>query len=231
MKKLITYSLWGNRPEYMVGAIRNSEMIKDIYPEWEGLFFIHKDVNPDVINKIKNNSKVIIFNTEANHSACILRYFPIVFSGVDMFVSRDCDSRLSDKEYQAVKEWESSDYQFHTMRDSIHHSNPPVLAGMCGFKTKGKVDKNWIWDTLTNFSTGNYGDDQRGLSFLYSTHSDSFLEHDDLLRYRSKKFPNHKPFKFGRFIGQKINEENLCYDDDLGIAVVWKNNEPTFIKV
>ena len=32
MKKVISFCLWGNDPKYNVGAIRNAEIAKEIYP-------------------------------------------------------------------------------------------------------------------------------------------------------------------------------------------------------
>jgi len=34
MKKIISFSLWGDNPVYTQGAIRNAELAKEIYPDW-----------------------------------------------------------------------------------------------------------------------------------------------------------------------------------------------------
>jgi hypothetical protein len=227
-RKVISYALWGNRPEYLLGAIKNSISVEKIYPGWEAVFFIHKDVNSYVISEIEKKSKVIIFNNLPDHGACLFRYSLLTDPTVKLFISRDCDSRLNDKEYRAVCEWEESNFQFHTMRDSVYHSDPPVLAGMCGFKNTGPIDPRWLWSNFTKFKSGNYGDDQRALNAFYSKASHLFLEHDDMLRHNSKKFPQHSAFQVGTFIGQKINEDDKSYDE-LGIFVKWENNEPVYI--
>jgi hypothetical protein len=228
-RKVISYVLWGNRPEYLIGAVKNSNSVEKIYPGWEAVFFIHKDVSSDIISEIEKKSKVIIFNDQPDHGACLLRYSLLADPSVKIFISRDCDSRLNDKEYRAVCEWEESNFQFHTMRDSIYHSSPPVLAGMCGFKNIGSIDPKWLWDNFTKFKSGNYGDDQRALNLFYLQASNLFLEHDDMLRHNSKKFPQHSSFQVGTFIGQKINEDDKSYDE-LGISVFWQNNEPIYVK-
>ena len=37
--KLITFSLWGQDPKYLVGAIRNAELASEIYPDWICRFY------------------------------------------------------------------------------------------------------------------------------------------------------------------------------------------------
>ena len=32
--KYVSYSLWGNNPIYCIGAIKNMNQIKEIYPDW-----------------------------------------------------------------------------------------------------------------------------------------------------------------------------------------------------
>ncbi len=34
MNKVISFSLWGDNPKYTIGAIKNAELSKTIYPDW-----------------------------------------------------------------------------------------------------------------------------------------------------------------------------------------------------
>ena len=45
MKKIISYSLWGNDPKYCVGAVKNALLRGKIYPNWISRFYVHKDVD------------------------------------------------------------------------------------------------------------------------------------------------------------------------------------------
>ena len=40
MTKIISFSLWGDKPQYVVGAIKNAELAKEIFPEWKCRFYI-----------------------------------------------------------------------------------------------------------------------------------------------------------------------------------------------
>ena len=51
--------------------------------------------------------------------------------GLERFIVRDTDARLSEREADAVQEWIESDYGFHLMRDHPAH-NIQICGGMWG---------------------------------------------------------------------------------------------------
>ncbi len=58
-------------------------------------------------------------------------------------ISRDLDSRFSEREVSAVDEWLKSKEAFHVMRDHELHENE-MLAGMWGVKlTQKDVRLKW----------------------------------------------------------------------------------------
>ena len=64
-------------------------------------------------------------------------------SQVDLLLSRDLDSLISDRERSAVEEWISSGETTHVMRDNVHHWTP-MLGGMWGMSLKSAdVRKSW----------------------------------------------------------------------------------------
>lgn len=211
MKKVASFSLWGDCERYTVGAIENAKSIgSEFYSGWESWFYTHPSVSQDIQEKIKDvGGKIIQTNGNPDFSMSFARFKPMTCSDVSIFVSRDCDSRVSDKEYQAVIEWEKSDMQFHCMRDHQFHNDWPVMAGMWGCKRLGYADLNIVYDDLITFCRGDaYHNDQYGLKDMHSKISFLFLEHDDFRRCSGIKFPNHKPFKYGSFIGERITADN-----------------------
>jgi hypothetical protein len=58
----------------------------------------------------------------------------------DIVISRDTDSRLSEREYKCVNEWIESGKKFSIIRDHYSHYQWPILAGMWGMR--GKLDDN-----------------------------------------------------------------------------------------
>ncbi|XP_046400121.1 uncharacterized protein LOC124166578 isoform X2 [Ischnura elegans] len=59
------------------------------------------------------------------------RFLPMADPLVDVFISRDLDSRPSEREVAAVNDWLNSNLTFHIMRDHPFHT-PKILAGMWG---------------------------------------------------------------------------------------------------
>jgi len=66
------------------------------------------------------------------------RFLPLGDPMVDIFISRDLDSRVSSRERKAVEEWEHSNLSLHTMRDHPYHG-VPFLGGMWGAKNGDNV--------------------------------------------------------------------------------------------
>ena len=65
MKKVITFGLWGDNKTYTIGAIKNAELAKIYYPEFECWFYIHNETVPKdiIINLSKlENVKIILKN-------------------------------------------------------------------------------------------------------------------------------------------------------------------------
>ena len=60
------------------------------------------------------------------------RFLPLIDPLVDVFMSRDADSPIIDREVVAVKQWLASDAIFHALRDHPQHCMP-FLAGSSSF--------------------------------------------------------------------------------------------------
>lgn len=132
MKKVVSFCLWGNNPKYTVGAIRNAQLIKEIYPGWEGWFYCGNSVPPHIINSIEaEGCKVILKDEQGDWTGMFWRFEPIAHPEVEVMISRDTDSRLSYRESSAVLDWLSSGLLFHVMRDHPAHSTE-ILGGMWG---------------------------------------------------------------------------------------------------
>ena len=40
----LSFSLWGNNPMYNVGTIRNAELWKEVYPDWQMVVYYDNTV-------------------------------------------------------------------------------------------------------------------------------------------------------------------------------------------
>ncbi len=138
MKKVISFSLWGDKPFYNVGAIRNAELALEHYPDWVCYYYVSNDVPSSTIVKLNSfeHVRVIEMNKSSeNFKGTLWRFYCISDSDVDVMISRDVDGRLSEREAEAVEEWLNSGEVFHIMRDHPMHTWP-IAAGMWGCRCK-----------------------------------------------------------------------------------------------
>lgn len=218
MNKVVAFSLWGSHPAYYVGAIENAKLIgKKYYIGWSSWFYVGNDAPKHFVEELSSVADRLIFVNHNKFALAFERFSPIFGDDVEVSVSRDADSRVSDKEYQAVLEWEKTNKPFHAMRDhKLHHF--PIMAGMWGVK-KGADDfvmqelmREYL-DRSDKFKT-----DQMYLRSFYERYKDLFYEHDEIGRYAGNKFPAHKSFDVGSYIGQRIDQDNCPASDMEGFS-------------
>jgi len=134
--KVISFSLWGNDPKYVQGAIENARLARDIYPDWQVWFYFGQSVDRHSRFEImsqNHNSRSTIMPTAGDWRGMFWRFEPILSVDTEAMIVRDCDSRLTLREKAAVDEWMESDAGFHIMRDHPYHGTQ-ILGGMWGIK-------------------------------------------------------------------------------------------------
>lgn len=158
MVKVISFSLWGGgcptqccSNDFYIGAIKNSKLALEMYPNFECWFYVHKESVPQhIIDELNNfsNTKIIYKTGDLNKiKPMTWRFESIDNPDVEINLSRDTDTRILLREKLAVEEWIKSDKLFHIMRDHPHHRYP-ILGGMFGTK-KNKEIPSWT-DLINN---------------------------------------------------------------------------------
>jgi hypothetical protein len=128
--KIISISVWGDNPRYIVGANRQYELAKLYYPDWE--FRIYTDDK----NKFANLTDANIIEVTDGSYGMYWRFRAMFESGDNIVIVRDSDSRITIREKRAVNDWINSDKKFHTFRDHDAHFEFPIIG--CAFGYKGK---------------------------------------------------------------------------------------------
>lgn len=208
MKRVISFSIWGNNPMYFSGCFDNLAITQTIYPGWECWFYVDSAVSQDVVDKIIGmGGKVIIINNDRGPwYGLFWRFFPADDHNIEYFISRDTDSRLNVREKVAVDAWISSGKPFHVMRDHVNH-DVPILGGMWGCKGGYVKDFRSLVDAWPD--TNSKGCDQRFLaSIIWPLVKDHHIGHDEFYptRYGGPKalpFPKHPLFS-GKHVGEII---------------------------
>ena len=215
MKNVVAYSLWGEHPMYWIGALRNIELVNKFYPGFISRFYIDKNCKQDLIESIKGeNVEVFLVDSKDSFHGMFWRFWASEDPDVDVFLSRDCDSRISEREVLAVEEWLKSDKDFHIMRDHPYHT-VPILGGMWGCRN-GILRDIKISKQIENWNRfGMKGVDQDFLGqVVYPYVRSRSMEHSEFnLRFGGeiRSFPIlRKDFEF---VGDVFDENGIRHPD------------------
>ena len=207
MVKVISFSLWGDKSQYTIGSIRNAELAKDLYPDFECWFYIHKESVPkNIVNELLqiSNVKIIFKYGDINLSRPMMwRFEAIDDPKVEVMLSRDTDTRIWNREVIAVNEWLQSDKIFHIMRDHPHHDFK-ILGGMFG--TKKINNFNWLEKMILIYQYGDRMYDQDFLKeIIYPLVIDNCLIHASFHRYEEHSKPFSTSFNENyNFVGEYV---------------------------
>lgn len=130
---VIAFSLWGDNPVYVTGALINAQLIPHLYDGWTARFYCDATVPERALDTLRKlDAQVVMIEDEKLLKLRSLwRFFVMDDPSVAYFLCRDADSRVNVKEVIAVQEWLQSDKKFHIMRDHPYHVEL-ILAGMWG---------------------------------------------------------------------------------------------------
>lgn len=216
----ISFSLWGEKPIYNIGAIKNAELWKEIYPEWQMVVYYDDTVPISTISSLEEKGVKVINCTGESISGPFWRFFSVDFDDSEFCIFRDTDSRISQREKLAVDEWINSKKTLHVMRDHPAHGIPfgndklGILAGMWGIRSK-KIPLVKMIENYHKEKKFKYGIDQSFLKIVYSIFDDDKITHDEF--FEKKPFPIKR--ENGRFIGERITEFDQPLTDDYKILI------------
>jgi hypothetical protein len=208
MKKLVCFSLWGDNPKYTIGAIRNAESIRKIYPGWTARFYCGTSVPTNIIQELLNlNVEIVNMGVPGDWSGMFWRFEAIAEPDVEVMLSRDTDSRLSFREAKAVDQWLSTDKLFHVMRDHPEH-NTQILGGMWGARKPILQDMKQL---LKSYKKEDFWQvDQNFLrEVVWPRVAYTVCTHDPFFA----KVPFPTPRKGYEFIGEVYDEKGITVEE------------------
>lgn len=220
--KVISFSLWGSKPFYWKGALENIRLAKEIYPDWVCRFYVDNTVEEKIWQKIKDEGGEVIMvnNSLGSFHGMFWRFLPNDDPDVEVFISRDCDSRLNVREKACVDEWLGSDKGFHCMHDHPYHKCVPILGGMWGAKhgcisdMEGKI-RDWNKYHCKGI------DQTFLLKVIWPLVKNDCIRHDSVHVRRwgkARPFPKHEPLRFGgKYVGQMFNGNNKAVQPSPGV--------------
>jgi protein O-GlcNAc transferase len=143
MNKIISMSVWGDNPRYIIGAKRQVELAEKYYPDWK--VRVYTD-DPFKLTDIKDKAE--IHKISDGSYGMFWRFLPMFESPDNITMVRDSDSRITIREARCIEEWMNSDKSFHTFKDHDAHYEFPIIG--CAFAYKGAFN-NDILRIMINF--------------------------------------------------------------------------------
>lgn len=132
-KHIIAFSLWGDQPRYLQGALKNVALAPEIFPGWRCRFYCDDSVPPEVTQKLTEGGAEIVKMPapKTYYDGLFWRFQVVDDRHLKRYLVRDCDAVLNTQERVAVDAWIDSRKHFHLIRDFYSHSEL-ILAGLWG---------------------------------------------------------------------------------------------------
>jgi hypothetical protein len=210
----IAYSLWGDKPIYNVGILKNIQQASEFYPGWKVVVYYDNTVPVATVEKIKAAQAKAVDMTGKGYGM-FWRFHAADIPDCGYVVFRDCDSRLSVREKAAVDEWIDSGKAIHIMRDHPFHRIPhgsdvmSILGGMWGIKGNLLPMAQMI-ERFSAHKNLDYGSDQTFLKEIFLQFREDAKVHDEF--FSDSPFPVQR--QGYRFIGERMDENDKPVGND-----------------
>lgn len=181
---VISFSLYGSNQMYCTGAIENTKLAKDLFPEFQCRFYVDSTVPTDTLQALLDLGASIITMPDNEAFNGSLWRFRAVFD-TDICIMRDCDARLSVRDRIAVDEWLASGRMFHVIRDHQNHTQH-MMAGMWGCRYKNPTARLWFKRCLEEWTATGFWSDAQFLESLWDTIKGDCFIHDEFNQLADK---------------------------------------------
>lgn len=205
LNKLISYSLYGSNPKYLNGAVMNSLLAREFFPEWHTRFYCGVDTPKSILKKLeKLGSQVSIQHNSWHPNGMFWRYLASDDTCYERIMFRDVDSRFTYRDVDAIKHWIESKRDFHIIRDHPYHMTR-ILGGLFSSNNPSKLS-NLLIEKGREFGT-RIGEDQRFLSkYVYpNLDMSNVLVHDRFFCFEKETFRLEIDKNFA-FMGEPYDE-------------------------
>jgi hypothetical protein len=212
--KVISFSLYGNNPIYTIGCIRNAILKQTIFKDWEMWVYHNDTVHQEILDRlVELNVKLINTNEDNGFFGSLWRFRTINDDDIEYFISRDCDSRISERDEVAVNEWILSGKSFHILREHPIGHGWVMNAGMWG--AKGNSISNFMMLTK-DYLKNNPRIDDKSIDqcflrdIIHPIVSKDLFLHDEFFNYEGigTNIKRDRKLDDFAFIGESVDEND-----------------------
>jgi hypothetical protein len=258
-KKIISFSLYGttsqfsNSRGFYKGIYVNYHLAKKLYPDWIVRVYMPFDEPAHIIEELSQITDLELILVETNICLRALRFLPHDDENVSVWLSRDLDSILNEREQVAVSDWLTNypTKELHIMADHDQHGWT-IAGGMFGIhnevkrkRLSGSGSSSTLMDFIMNFSKKVSNMDEYAVDCViceqFFFKDDNYIQHrgSGKLLSNSKPFPPHSRIDYD-FVGcivdihaihSKMNKTNyrtgvrmMLANDDIFYYPPWNSN-------
>jgi hypothetical protein len=222
---LVSFSLYGSDPKYIIGALRNAELIRSFGSGWQSVFYLGSEISEETRSGLLvNGAKIRSWDESWHKNGMFWRFAAIHDFHYDFLIFRDVDSRISERELAALGQWFKSGKTLHVMRDHPYH-NALILGGMWGVTSAVKRSKI-KWNSAEKYGVM-HGQDQVFLHREIYPHlkmskhvNDEFFS----LPFNKFRFPTDRSGL--SYVGETL-DENDHFDEGLRLVLDKFIHSPT----
>lgn len=232
-------SLWSSQTRYTFGALRNAQLMPVYFSGWTLRIYIEKPredettiftpVPERIVNKlVKLSVEIMRVDAERSHIPPMMWRFLVADDmSVDLFIVRDSDCRLQERDAIVVKDWIASQTAFHCIRDHPSHAAYSILGGLWGGMPRKLHEILPIpWRELMMGMRSDYSQDMAFLnSAIWPKVQNYAFCHDSV---SCRKWTNSHPFPVERIgtehLGQVFDAFGNARDED--IQILLENRPP-----
>jgi hypothetical protein len=189
LKKVISFSLYGNVQKYLGGLIENCRHINQTYPDFWIYVYLGNDFDQKILDGKFHEIKNLLFieTQRSGHEVASWRFFAIDRPEVGIAFCRDTDSRINARDQYCINEFLKTDKKFQIIRDNPLH-NVAILAGMWGIKKGININ---FYDLFRRFKSEHFkfefGNDQDFLAdYIYPRVRDHAIMFDEFFKYKNE---------------------------------------------
>ena len=206
MTNYVSFSLYGESPIYITGAIENIKLCRTVYPDWTPIIYVDDEVPNQVIRELEANGGLVVkAGPLLSKNKTSWRFAAALIEDAERVIFRDADSRINVREQACVEAWMASGRALHIMRDHPFHSSW-IMGGMWGIDAK--VGSSFISKVLAKATGQTYGEDQELLaSELYRHLRHKALVHDSFFMRENGPLPFPSQRQGGEFVGERTDAQ------------------------
>lgn len=211
---VVAFSIYGQHSKYLDGLLQNIPLVRQYYPGWAVGVWFDRDMDKTYLDMVRNKADFMFAGDKSLPSGMYWRTLVHDLTEVTRFVIRDADSRIGQREADAVAQWIDSKKALHVMRDHPNHSRN-MEGGMWGLWKPFRREvclRNAILDWYaTKDRDQKWLDDSNFLSeVMFPMYAHDVLQHDCCGTVISA---NWEPRGLG-FVGEYVYPDGTFHNTD-----------------